>query len=262
MPRRIAALAVVVVAASSGILAEIGCGGGDEGVLLRTDYESSENGRYTAGSDASLQGVAPDRLQVVSSPRAQGEHALRVEVRQGDDPINSSGDRAEISYDPNESEGDERWYSWYTRFDRSYPYDTSNGWQIFTQFHSTRSGPTQPPVQFYASGNDIGLKTSPAGGDGRARRSITFWQGPMLRGRWRHFVLHARWSANPRRGFLELWVDGKRVLRRTPAQTLIPGSSNYLKQGLYRSDQIRPTAVLYFDELTVTDAAHPPPLSG
>jgi hypothetical protein len=262
MSRRIVALAVILVAATSGTLAATGCGGAEDGVRLRVDYQSSQNGRYSAADGASIQAVAPDRLHVVSAPSAPGGHALRVEVRQGDDPIDSSGDRAEIAYPPDESEGTQRWYSWDTRFAPSYPYDTTNGWQIFTQFHSTRSGPTQPPVQFYASGNTIGLKTSPAGGDGLAHRSITFWQGPMKRGRWQHFVLHAGWSSTPRKGFLELWVDGKKVLKRTPAQTLIAGSPNYLKQGLYRSDDIGPTGVIYFGALTVTDEDHPPPVSG
>ena len=257
-PRRLVAIAISAAAAA----ALIGCGGGDaQGVLRSTDYESSGSS-FSAEDGATVQAVAPDRMRLVTSPVAQGDRALRVEVRQGDDPIDSTGDRAEIAYPPDEHEGDERWYSFDVRFDRSYPYDATHGWQIFTQWHSTRSGDTQPPVQFFASGDDIGLKTSPAGPDGMARRSITWWQGPMRRGTWRHIVLHARWSANPHRGFLELWVDGRRVLRRTPAQTLIPGSDNYLKQGLYRSDTIVPTAVLYLDGLTVTDEAHPPPIGG
>ena len=33
-------------------------------------------------------------MQVVTSPVREGKHALRAEVRQGDDPINASGDAA------------------------------------------------------------------------------------------------------------------------------------------------------------------------
>jgi hypothetical protein len=253
---RLGAVAIPLAA----LAALVGCGGGEaEGVRLQTDFESS-GASFSPSDGASLQAVSPDRMRIVSSPVAQGNRALRVEVRQGDDPIDSTGDRAEISYPPDESEGDERWYSFWVRFDRTYPFDRDHGWQIFTQWHSTLSGGTQPPVQFFASGNEIGLKTSPAGADGRARRSITWWEGPMRRGTWRHIVLHARWSASPKRGFLALWVDGRRVLPRTRAQTLIPGSRNYLKQGLYRSDRIAPTAVLFLDGLTVTDGDRPPPL--
>jgi hypothetical protein len=253
-PRRLVAIPVAAVAVL------VGCGGGDaEGVRLKSDFESSGS-QFSPGDGAKLQVVSPDRMRVVSSPVAEGDRALRVEVRKGDDPIRSSGDRAEIAYQPDEGEGDERWYSFYVRFDSTYPFDLDNGWQIFTQWHSERSGDTQPPVQFFASGNEIGLKTTPTGGDGRARPSITWWRGPMKRGKWQHIVLHARWSASPTKGFLALWVDGRRVLRQSRAQTLIAGAQNYLKQGLYRSDRIRPTGVLFLDDLTVTDGDRPPPL--
>src|SRR5262249_34823941 len=229
----------------------------EPGLVFRGDFETGSFSQWTAGHDGGVQEVADDRIQVVTSPVAQGHYAARFEVRQGDKWRGSTGNRAELSRSTGEREGQVRWYSWWTMFDPSYPYDTTHGWQIFAQWHSDLEI-SQSPVQMYASGNDIGLQTVPGDADGRPLPSITWWQGPMERGRWHHFVLHVRWSSDRRRGFVELWVDGRHVLPRSAAQTLIPGYGNYLKVGLYRSDLIVPTAVLYQDGVTVTDAAHPP----
>ncbi len=48
------------------------------------------SGRWKA-----IQAVASDRMQTMTDPGQIGGHAVRVEVRPGDDPINSSGERAE-----------------------------------------------------------------------------------------------------------------------------------------------------------------------
>jgi len=61
-------------------------------VLWRGDFETGDTSQFDGA-----QSMGPDRLQVVTSPVRQGSHALRVEVRQGDDPINASGNRNEWS---------------------------------------------------------------------------------------------------------------------------------------------------------------------
>ncbi|MBI5547711.1 MAG: heparin lyase I family protein, partial [Deltaproteobacteria bacterium] len=73
--------------------------------LWRGDFETGDLSQWSRS-----QQVSSDRLRVVSSPTRQGRHALRVEVRQGDDPINASGNRAELVQMTNEAEGDERYY--------------------------------------------------------------------------------------------------------------------------------------------------------
>src|SRR5262245_27428354 len=78
-------------------------------VLWRGDFETGNIGQWTKA-----QQVASDRLQIVNSPVRQGQHSLRVEVKQGDDPINASGNRAELVWMQPENEGNDRYYSWST----------------------------------------------------------------------------------------------------------------------------------------------------
>ena len=63
------------------------------GISFYTNWEHGINGPANWNS---IQIVANDRFQTVTSPFQYGRPAVRVEVRHGDDPINSSGERAEV----------------------------------------------------------------------------------------------------------------------------------------------------------------------
>lgn len=203
-------------------------------VLWRGDFETGDTSQWTK-----TQRVAPNRLAIVSSPVRQGQHAARFEVRQGDDPINASGDRSELVYAPLEAEGNERWYGWSTLWPSTYP--SANTWQVFTQWHHT--GLTgSPPLEMYVIGEAVHLRI-----DART----VLWTTPLVRGRWHDFVLHVKWSSDPDVGFVELWYDGARVLPKTFGRNMYPGQKNYLKQGLYRSDTIAVTGTLFHDGMTI-----------
>lgn len=216
-------------------------------VIWRGDFESGDIKQWSKA-----QVVAPDRLQVVTSPVRQGQHALRVEVRQGDDPINASGNRAELVWMQPEVEGNERYYAWSTMWPSSYP--SKDTWQLFTQWH--HSGNTgSPPVEFFVRGETVHFSVQ---GD--------IYSMPLVRGVWRDFIFHVRWSASTNKGFVELWVDGKLVVPKRPAAGLFPGMSNYLKQGLYRNDTIAEVGVVYHDGMvvgtTLADVLPPLPPAG
>lgn len=206
------------------------------------------------------QDVAPDRIRVVQDPVRDGRYAARFEVRQGDQWRESSGDRAELIHWTAESQGDARWYGWSTMFAEDYPYDDRNGWQIWTQWHSTGSA-AQPPLYFFASGDTIGLKSVAFDANGSALESVTHWRAEMDRGDWHDLRLHVEWSADPERGSITLWHDGELVVPTTRLATLAPdGAANYLKQGLYRSPDIPQTAVIFHDAMVMTrDARAPAP---
>lgn len=99
---------VVVVAIAASVL--VG-GAASASVVWRGDFESGDLSQWS-----SKQSVSADRLQVVTSPVAQGRYALKVTVRQGDDPINASGNRNELVYLTYEPSCTERWYRWQTMF--------------------------------------------------------------------------------------------------------------------------------------------------
>jgi hypothetical protein len=204
-------------------------------VLWRGDFETGNTSQWT-----SQQAVAPDRLRVVTSPVDQGKHALRVEVRQGDDPINASGDRAElVRSNPLEVEGNERFYAWSTMWPANYP--SVKTWQLFAQWHHTGLNGS-PPMELIINGEQISL---------RVGAQTTVWQAPLVRGPWHRFVFHVKWSSNPQVGFVELWYDGQLVLPKRMIATMYPGQSNYLKLGLYRNDIITETGVIFHDGMVV-----------
>ena len=76
-------------------------------VLWRGDFETGDRSQWT-GTEM----ISADRLQIVQDPVRQGRYALKARVYQGDDPINASGNRNELSYSKNmPSPGDERYYA-------------------------------------------------------------------------------------------------------------------------------------------------------
>ena len=77
------------------------------------------------------------------------------------------------------------------------------------------------------------------------------WHAPLKRGAWNDFVLHVKWSSNPKVGFVELYKDGQLAVPKRFVTTQFKGDTNYLKLGLYRNDTISPTGVIYHDGFQV-----------
>lgn len=210
-------------------------------VVWRGDFETGNSSQWTKEER-----VNSNRLLVTSDRVRQGAYALRVQVEQGDKPIQASGNRNELvyvgpEYAPEVAEGTEHVYAWSTLFDESFPSEKT--WQVFTQWHHTGlSG--SPPVELYVLGEEMRMRV----GGGLAK---DVWSAPLQRGVWNDFVLHVKWSADPSVGFVALYHDGQPVVPRTHMATLYPGEGVYLKQGLYRSDTIRAPGVVFHDGFTV-----------
>jgi hypothetical protein len=203
--------------------------------LFTGDFETGDLSQWTKA-----QVVAADRIQVVASPRRQGSFAARFEVRQGDDPINASGNRAELVWSKNpETEGSERWYGWSTLWPEGYPSEKT--WQLFTQWHHSGCCGS-PPMELYVNGETIYL---------RVNASQVVWSEPLVRGKWHDFVMHVKWSSSASVGYVELWYDGKLALPKTYGKNLYAGEVNTMKIGLYRNATIQPVGVLYHDGMRV-----------
>jgi polysaccharide lyase-like protein len=217
------------------------------GVVWRGDFETGDRSQYSAA-----QMVSADRLQVVTSPVAEGRYALKATVKQGDNPIGASGNRNELVYMTQEAEGSEYYYRWKVMFAADYP--SARAWQLFTQWHHDGSNGS-PPVEFYVYGEEIRL---------RVDDSVDVWSAPLVRSVWHEFVFHVKWSPDPNVGFVELWHNRERVVPRRNVPTMFPGMRNYLKLGLYRSDTIAPVGVVYHDgftQATQLEDVLPPPTS-
>jgi hypothetical protein len=202
------------------------------GVVWKADFETKDRSQWD-----SEQMVSADRLAVVTSPVRQGSYALKATVKQGDDPINSSGNRNELIQMTNEPSGSEYYYRWSTMFAADFP--SAKTWQLFTQWHHSGSSGS-PPVEFYVYGEEVRLNIGGSPG-------VIVWKTPLVRGKWHDFIFHVKWSANASVGFVELYYDGQLVLPKRYIATQFSGQVNYLKVGLYRSDTVAPTGVVYHD---------------
>jgi hypothetical protein len=200
------------------------------GVVWRGDFETGDRSQY---SDAQM--VSADRLQVVTSPVGEGRYALKATVKQGDDPINSSGNRNELVRQSHEAVGSEYYYRWRVMFAPDFP--SVRTWQIFTQWHHDGCCGS-PPVEFSVYGEEIRLTLAD---------SVIPWSTPLVRGVWHEFIFHVKWSADPKVGFVELWHNRERVLPKRNLATMYAGMNIYLKLGLYRSDTISQPGIVYHD---------------
>ena len=195
------------------------------------DFESGNLNQWTG-----TQVVSTDRLSIVADPVNQGKFALRVLVKQGDDPINASGNRNELFQVGRTEEGTEAYYRWSTMFAPNFP--SADEWQLFAQWHQPEDCCGSPPIQFYVHGEELRFTVS--------TNQTEVWRAPLQRGVWHDFILHVRFSDNPKVGFVELWYDGQHVVPKTFAATR---ANAYLKLGLYRSESIRADGVLYQDAM-------------
>lgn len=178
---------------------------------------------------------------IVTSPVAQGRFAGRFQVFPtiGTNP----NDRAEVVATQAASggyPGQAWWYGWWTYF----PGPSQNwwhrggDWNDITQFSSTDNVASQ-----LAIGIDAANYRSPviyAEGMPFARKRIL---SRLRYGHWFHFLVHARWSTGSS-GYVEIWLDGKRVVRHargatlrqqhSPASPELTSPGMYLSQGIYR----------------------------
>jgi polysaccharide lyase-like protein len=240
---RLACLTVVLALAAAGA----GAGEAHALTLKRLDYESGNFGQWTA-----VQAVSGG-ARIVRSPVRQGRYAARFVVRPGDDPIPSSGERAEVMAYTRETEGVESWWHWSTYFPTGFRANRG-AWNVFTQWHQTGAN-CQEPVQFavnnylsparlrlYLNTGSLNLSTCHPG-------FIRAWNFAVLRrNRWYNFTFHVKWSSKGSVGFVQLWMNGRQVIRLTHVPTLYQGQGVYVKQGFYRGHSSR-TTTIYHDGL-------------
>jgi uncharacterized protein (TIGR03382 family) len=204
--------------------------------LWKGDFETGNLSQWSRA-----QSVASDRLLVVSDVVRDGKYAVKVTVRKGDDPINASGNRNELLYLSRETPGQEYFYKWSTLFPKGYP--SSNAWQLFAQWHQDGCCGS-PPLEFYVMGEEMRMRVG--GNSGKI-----LWRGALVRGNWNDFVLHVKWSADPKVGFVELYKNGQIVVPKTMAATQFGREKNYLKLGLYRDSSIAAVGTVYHDGFTM-----------
>lgn len=205
-------------------------------IVWRADFENGATSQF----NGNIQRVSADRLQVVTSPVAEGRYALKATVYQGDDPIDASGNRAEVVHTYGEREGDMFFYRFLVRFDAAFP--APNTWQLFTQWHHT--GLTgSPPLEFVVRGEQLEFVHNSPANSTTTRMPL----GPLVRGEWQEFVLQVKWSPDPAVGFVQVWRNRELKVAKRAFATMFPGQGIYMKAGYYRNDTIAQPGTLHLD---------------
>lgn len=199
----------------------------------------------------------------MDAPVRQGGYAAQFTVKPGDAPLGDGSERSEVEATQAQTGGFERseqWYGWSTLFPSNLNPTPRTPWNYFVQFHDSQNdgcgpnvvlgvdtGKNPPRIKLRVRGGAVSLSTCAAQYD----RS---WEPAALAAdRWLDFVLHVRWSSDPRVGFVEAWIGGTLVVPRTYTATLYTGDGVYLKEGFYRKPS-QLTSTVYQDAMRRGDS--------
>jgi polysaccharide lyase-like protein/thrombospondin type 3 repeat protein len=198
-----------------------------------------------------IQAVA-GRVTRVTNPVAEGSHAGRFEVRHGD--VAAGGNRAEVTVTHYNNSGANRSFQlgeepWVCQW--IYIPDgtaTSSGWRILSQ--PSLNGVSSPPVAVFLNTGPLAFRV------GHGNSSTTDWvSAPIQRNRWYHLKVRMRLGTSASTGWVEVYLDGVQqtltggVTRR--ARATYENGRAYTKAGLYRSNAITQTDVVYLDDIVI-----------
>jgi len=198
-----------------------------------------------------------DSVTIVTNPVSQGLYAARFLLRPDDAIYN--GHRSELAVYHVAPYGSEVCYRW--SFYIPVDYSESAEWQVIGQWHdqpdyqkgedwNNLNAIHSPPVQLSYKNQEVIVLTAAPDNVGRAigRRSI-------LKGVWHTVVYRIYWHR--RNGRVTTWLNDMPL---TPSNGSDPAyacstafneSGCYFKIGLYRSEKIKTTNVIYYDDVRI-----------
>lgn len=195
---------------------------------------------------------SPDYPARIIDDPVKGKVA-RYEVRTGDIPDFGGGERSEVSsnWETGGAEGDVRFYSFSTMFDKTFANSWSSvTWAVTNQWHAENHLDISPPIAFGYdgwSGNignwQLSVNTGPT--------TTAVWSTPLDVGNWHDIEVEIGWAHDPTRGYIRLWRNGVAQTLANGSttwygQTMANGSNGtYYKEGLYRSKTGQPTGIVY-----------------
>lgn len=239
-------------------------------VVFNGDFETGDFSQYLTCQTKYYNGdcsTMPPNYPLTIVPGHQGQHAARFEVRDGDQPSWSLGERAQlVAYNTFETEGDEYWYDWSYMLGAGFP-TTTDRWQTIMQWHPDGDGSS--PFAFFVDNGKISLRTHPyLNGPWDGVRNV--WQTPAVTGQWIDMRIHVKWSHDPNIAFVELWRNGvKQNFTDNPADNgngtpcvgqqlchfynLAPGDAGMRAMPTYYRDYaITETGIVYHDNFVVS----------
>jgi hypothetical protein len=192
-----------------------------------------------------------------NEPVRGGQHSVRFHLEVTDPPI-QNGSRAELSADPPEQKGVERWYGLSTYLPYTWAPDPAP--DSIVQWHQSAPTGGSPPLAIWTrNGRFVVVQASlPNMADAYTDA------GPCALQEWTDWVVHVVWSPDTHLGHLQIWRDGSRVsdLREYGPTDTSGAGGNYIKLGIYKwpwsTRGFVPAStvtrrVLYHDQLRIAD---------
>jgi hypothetical protein len=236
-------LVVLAIAATGVAISLAGCRWTRR--TARLDFESGDFSGWTEKFAASHSG------RIVQSPVRRGKYAARFELRAGDDT--GDGVRAELKEMHFAPLGREIWYSFSTFIPPDFPIvDT---YTVISQWHASEdpgeNAASRSPVLAHRYGEgtfviDIRFSSTKIQRVNDGASKVLYQQKDFPKGVWHDFVYRVRWSYRSD-GFVECWLDGKRIIDYQGPVGYNDNDGPYFKFGLYHQDGERPF-VVYHDE--------------
>lgn len=208
-------------------------------VFLIASFESQSQLKYDAGFETgtylpwsdvnyNLNNPLSNQFQIVTSPVRQGMYAAKTIVHDGDEFLDTGGERCDLEIDPaqREHEGDDLWYAFSEQFSSDWqnPGPPPDGdWLLIADWHSTYPNVCQP-MQLETDANGVLILRMLTGnvegydcfnGSGTAYEYSEVVLPTLSPGLWNDFIFHVVWTTS-NNGSVELWH-------------LLEGETNYTK---------------------------------
>lgn len=214
---------------------------------------------YETGDFSEWSGVqAPPGREptIVERPVRAGRYAARFELRPGDRTETGGyvSHRSEVFVGSNNvpfREGDDRWFGFSVRFGDGL--GGHDGSQTVVQWKNDGTG----SAPFDLRVDDDGRLCLADVRDWDAKVFHWCTEGPVETERWHDFQVHARFSSDPEKGFVELHYDqepqelASSGTERAYFATLEPGADSYVKQGYYTGTEFSHGGVVYHDAMRI-----------
>ncbi len=194
-------------------------------VIWRGDFETGDTKQW--------KGAPKDGVTVVKDPVREGKYALQIDGTNA--AKKGKHDRIEFQHEPKApgtAEGTERYFGWSVYLPKKLT-DASHSLGYF----ETRNSWSQL-MAFEVKGEDILFTT---------RVPYTrHWngKGKMTAGTCHDFVVHVLWSRDPKKGFVEVWFDGEKVVPLTATATLRDENVAFFQIGLFRETSEVPETII------------------
>jgi hypothetical protein len=228
-----------------------------------------------------------DDILISSDTMSEGNYSCKFTVSTSS--IVSGGNRAELTFDQNATQGDNTWYEYSFYIPTNYQDVLLNdntglvNWQILGQWHQqpvVSDGETwdsytgenaSPPIAIYYNYFDTTdtnfqnilqdpLSNSVYGFNHNWNEvstiSIVYGNSPIAiveinKGEWVRLKFNIKWSEN-NEGFIQAWIDGNEFTNgKVFGANMLNKASHYFKFGLYRNPTIPYTNNLYYDDINI-----------